>query len=85
MTIERGRRSSLSDSTTAEPIDFSSGDKLLSLGASWRPQYIDALEGLASRGVTVVALIYDMIPITLPNFLRREEVELGSKRIWNGR
>ena len=65
----------MSDSTTAEPIDFSSGDKLLSLGASWRPQYIDALEGLASRGVTVVALIYDMIPITHPNFLRREEVD----------
>jgi glycosyltransferase involved in cell wall biosynthesis len=71
---ERGKRSRSKDAAALEPITFSSGDKLLSLGAIWEPKYIDSLEALAARGVAVVALIYDMIPLTHASFLPAEEI-----------
>jgi glycosyltransferase involved in cell wall biosynthesis len=72
---ERERRASLKESTPAEPIDFRLDDKLLSLGAIWKPTYVASLEKLASQGVTVIVLIHDMIPVTHPGFLPTEELD----------
>jgi glycosyltransferase involved in cell wall biosynthesis len=75
ITVERGKHASLSASRPHEPIELGRGDKLLSLGAIWKQDYIDSLERLTSRGVNVLALIHDMIPITHPGFLPSEELE----------
>jgi hypothetical protein len=75
ITVERGKHHASNEPGTAPPMEFTNRDKLLSLGAVWKPEYIDGLEGLASRGVTVTALIYDMIPITHTGFLPSEEVD----------
>jgi glycosyltransferase involved in cell wall biosynthesis len=72
---ERERRALQSSTPPAEGIELRTGDKLLSVGAVWTQNYIGSLEQLALRGVSVVALIYDMIPITHPSFLPAEEVE----------
>jgi glycosyltransferase involved in cell wall biosynthesis len=72
---ERERRALQSSTPPAEGIELRTGDKLLSVGAVWTQNYIESLEQLALRGVSVVALIYDMIPITHPSFLPAEEVE----------
>jgi glycosyltransferase involved in cell wall biosynthesis len=74
ITVERGKRTSPSEASSVEPIDFRPGDKLLSLGAVWKQNYIDSLEKLICRSVHVVALIYDMIPITHPEFLPADEL-----------
>jgi glycosyltransferase involved in cell wall biosynthesis len=73
--VERERGAVPSNTRPADPIVFANGDKLLSLGAIWNLKYISFLERLASQGASVVALIHDMIPITHPDFLPREEVE----------
>ncbi len=75
ITVERGKHHASNEPGTAPPMEFTNRDKLLSLGAVWKPEYIDGLEGLASRGVTVTALIYDMIPITHTGFLPSEEMD----------
>ena len=75
ITVERGKHHASNEPGTAPPMEFTNRDKLLSLGAVWKPEHIDGLEGLASRGVTVTALIYDMIPITHTGFLPSEEVD----------
>jgi glycosyltransferase involved in cell wall biosynthesis len=75
VTVERGKSSPSGRDKSARPIEFKNGDKLISLGTSWKQTYIESLEQLALRGVSVVALIYDMIPITHPSFLPAEEVE----------
>jgi glycosyltransferase involved in cell wall biosynthesis len=72
---ERAKPSLPNHDRPPKPVEFDGGDRLLSLGASWKRTYIEALEKLASRGVTVVALIYDMIPITHPSFLPKDEAE----------
>jgi glycosyltransferase involved in cell wall biosynthesis len=72
---EREKRASARNVRFSPPIKFAGVDRLISLGARWGAPYIESLEHLASRGVTVVALIYDMIPITHPNFLPKGEVE----------
>jgi glycosyltransferase involved in cell wall biosynthesis len=73
--VERAKPSAASYDNPAQPVQFRPGDKLMSLGASWKLAYIEALEKLAAGGVTIVALIYDMIPITHPSFLPSDEVE----------
>jgi glycosyltransferase involved in cell wall biosynthesis len=75
VTVERAKASATRHDSPAQPVQLQTGDKLMSLGASWKQTYIEALERLAAGGVTVVALIYDMIPITHPTFLPKDEVE----------
>ncbi|MEA2839140.1 MAG: hypothetical protein QOF41_470 [Methylobacteriaceae bacterium] len=75
ITVERGKRAASHGTGRSRPIGFQPGDKLLSLGAVWKQDYIACLETLASRGASVVALIYDMIPITHPGFLPAEELK----------
>jgi len=74
VVVERNRPASARN-IPVSPVILAEGDKLVSLGASWKDPYLGALERLTSRGVSVVALIYDMIPITHPNFLPKEEVK----------
>jgi glycosyltransferase involved in cell wall biosynthesis len=75
ITIERGKRAFPGGLSAAEPVHLRPGDKLISLGAVWNQDYIGYLERLTSQGVSVVALIYDMIPITHPGFLPADELE----------
>jgi glycosyltransferase involved in cell wall biosynthesis len=75
ITVERGKRSAVSGPQPTRQIGFQSGDKLLSLHATWDQEYSKALEQLASQGVAVVVLIYDMIPITHSSFLAASEAD----------
>jgi glycosyltransferase involved in cell wall biosynthesis len=75
VTIERGKRAVSSEANPPQAIRWECGDKLISLGAIWKQDYIDSLEKLVAQGVSVVALIYDMIPITHQSFLPADELE----------
>ncbi len=57
----------------AVPIVWRRGDKLLSLAANWTVPYTDSLVNLSSKDVTVIVLIYDMIPLTHPTLMSSEE------------
>jgi glycosyltransferase involved in cell wall biosynthesis len=75
VTMERGKRAASSEANRPQAIRWECGDKLISLGAIWKQDYIDSLEMLVAQGVSVVALIYDMIPITHQSFLPADELE----------
>jgi len=54
---------------TPRPISVSRGDLLLAADAFWTHNVIDAMEDLSRRGVCIVPIIYDLIPITHPEYV----------------
>ncbi len=52
------------------PMQMQSGDILLLLDAGWLMMDRSLVESCRARGVKVVALIYDLIPMTHPQFFR---------------
>lgn len=60
------------------PVDagpFQPGDVLLSLGASWPiPGHAEASAALRRRGVTVLRMIYDLIPVIKPQWVDEQTV-----------
>lgn len=44
------------------------GDQLLLLDSSWHADFFDLAERLKGQGVGIVAVIYDLIPLTHPRF-----------------
>jgi len=54
---------------------FQSGDVLLSLGASWPiPGHAEASAAIRRRGVTVLRMIYDLIPVIKPQWVDEQTV-----------
>lgn len=52
----------------AEPFEPQPGDQLILLDSSWHAQYFSQVESLKARGIRIIAVIYDLIPITRPEF-----------------
>lgn len=56
------------------------GDQLILLDSSWHAQHFSQIEGLKRRGVGVIAVIYDLIPVVRPEFF--EERLRGVFNMW---
>ncbi len=52
----------------AEPFDHRSGDQLILLDSSWHEAHFGQIEHLKQDGVGVVAVLYDLIPLSHPDF-----------------
>lgn len=64
----------------AEPFEAQPGDQLVLLDSSWHAQHFAQIEGLKRRGVGVIAVIYDLIPVVRPEFF--EERLRGVFNMW---
>lgn len=64
----------------AEPFEAQPGDQLILLDSSWHAQHFSQIEGLKRRGVGVIAVIYDLIPVVRPEFF--EERLRGVFNMW---
>jgi glycosyltransferase involved in cell wall biosynthesis len=54
----------------AAPLAVESGDHLVLLDSTWQERYFDQVEGLKAKGLKVTAVIYDVIPLTRPEFFQ---------------
>lgn len=52
----------------AEPFEAKADDQLILLDSSWHAQHFTLIESLRSQGVRVTAVVYDLIPVTRPEF-----------------
>jgi glycosyltransferase involved in cell wall biosynthesis len=52
----------------AEPFVSTPGDQLVLLDSSWHEQHFATVEDLKKQGLSVVAVLYDLIPVTRPEF-----------------
>ena len=55
----------------AVPLDVRPDDVLVLLDSSWHSNFFQTTEALKKQGVKVVSVIYDMIPLTHPQFATR--------------
>ncbi|MDA8139714.1 MAG: glycosyltransferase family 1 protein [Desulfobacteraceae bacterium] len=53
-----------------------SGDVLILLDATWIADLYQTIEKLKSKGVIIVAVVYDLIPLTHPQFFKERLVDL---------
>lgn len=54
----------------ASPLAVEPGDHLVLLDSTWQERYFDQVEGLKAKGLKVTAVIYDVIPLTRPEFFQ---------------
>jgi glycosyltransferase involved in cell wall biosynthesis len=52
----------------AEPFAASAGDQLILLDSSWHEAHFGQIEQLKREGVGIVAVLYDLIPLSRPEF-----------------
>lgn len=52
----------------AVPLEVKDGDQLLLLDSSWHADFFALAERLKQQGVGIVSVIYDLIPLTHPQF-----------------
>lgn len=52
----------------ADPIEVQDDDVLVLLDSSWHSNFFQTTEDLKARGVKVISVIYDLIPLTHPQF-----------------
>lgn len=52
----------------AVPLDTRAGDQLILLDSSWHADFFPLAEKLKRQGVGVISVIYDLIPLTHPQF-----------------
>lgn len=52
----------------AVPLQVRAGDQLLLLDSSWHADFFELAERLKQQGVGIVSVIYDLIPLTHPQF-----------------
>jgi alpha-1,2-rhamnosyltransferase len=52
----------------AVPLEAQAGDQLILLDSSWHDDFFPLAEGLKRQGVGIVSVIYDLIPLTHPQF-----------------
>jgi alpha-1,2-rhamnosyltransferase len=50
------------------PLEIQSGDQLLLLDSSWHADFFPIAERLKAQGVGIISVIYDLIPLTHPQF-----------------
>lgn len=55
-------------STQATPLAVKQGDQLVLLDSTWQQQYFDQVEKLKACGTRITAVVYDIIPLTNPEF-----------------
>ena len=51
-----------------EPLEAVSGDQLILLDSSWHADFFPMAEQLKAKGVGIISVIYDLIPLTHPQF-----------------
>jgi len=51
-----------------EPLEIADGDIFLLLDSSWHLDFYDLAERLKARGASIVSVVYDLIPLTHPQF-----------------
>jgi O-antigen biosynthesis alpha-1,2-rhamnosyltransferase len=59
-----------------EPLDAHDGDVLILLDSSWHSDFFGDVEKLKSKGMTVVGVVYDLIPLTHPHFCDKDLVKV---------
>jgi glycosyltransferase involved in cell wall biosynthesis len=65
------------DMAVGSPFEWRRSDKLICAGSGWGHTNIDVLHDLRLRkGVRMVLLCYDLIPLLLPHFYRKHDVDL---------
>lgn len=52
----------------AEPFEPQPGDQLILLDSSWHAQHFSQVESLKAKGLRIIAVIYDLIPVSRPEF-----------------
>ncbi len=52
----------------AEPFEVAAGDSLILLDSSWHASHFPLLRSLKARGVHIVAVVHDLIPLVRPEF-----------------
>lgn len=52
----------------AEPLEVQPGDSLILLDSSWHASHFPLIRRLKSQGVTIVAVVHDLIPLVRPEF-----------------
>lgn len=52
----------------AVPLQAQAGDQLLLLDSSWHADFFPMAECLRSQGVGIISVVYDLIPLTHPQF-----------------
>jgi glycosyltransferase involved in cell wall biosynthesis len=55
------------------------GDHLVLLDSTWHDQYLSQVENLKARGHKVTAVIYDLIPLTRPEFVQHRLRDIYQK------
>jgi glycosyltransferase involved in cell wall biosynthesis len=63
----------------ASPLAVEPGDHLVLLDSTWQEQYFAHVEGLKAKGLKVTAVIYDVIPLTRPEFFQDRLREVYKK------
>ena len=59
-------------------VPFTRGDVLLSLGGTFAMQgHREAVDAARSRGVSIVRMVYDMVPITKPHWLTPQTTQVA--------
>lgn len=67
-TLEWLNRQDTSMPKRAIPLQVIKGDQLVLLDSSWHEDFFPLAEKLKSEGVGIVSVIYDLIPLTHPQF-----------------
>ncbi|MDI2141121.1 MULTISPECIES: glycosyltransferase family 1 protein [unclassified Pseudomonas] len=75
--VERNNRYQLP--RRCEPLQHQPGDQLVLLDSSWHSDFFQHAERLKREGVGIVAVIYDLIPLTHPHFYETRLVQVFSK------
>ncbi|MBF0677165.1 glycosyltransferase family 1 protein [Pseudomonas sp.] len=52
----------------AVPLQAQAGDQLILLDSSWHADFFPMAERLKSQGVGIISVVYDLIPLTHPQF-----------------
>jgi glycosyltransferase involved in cell wall biosynthesis len=66
-------------SQRASPIVAEPDDHLVLLDSTWHERYFDQVESLKSKGLTVTAVIYDIIPLTHPEYFQARLRDIYTK------
>ena len=64
--------------TRCQPLQHQAGDQLVLLDSSWHADFFPLAEQLKRDGVGIVSVIYDLIPLTHPQFC-----DAGLVRVFN--
>jgi alpha-1,2-rhamnosyltransferase len=66
-------------STQATPLAVKTSDHLVLLDSTWQEQYFEQLERLKAHGTKITAVVYDIIPLTNPEFFQKRLRDIYAK------